>query len=613
MLKLGRLRSPFRRVLAIDAGSRRIKLLMAESDFGRVRLVREEMIDLHAEGLVSPAETRIQLQSFLESWGRPPLALALPQHVSTSQTIDLPQAAETEVENLIREETLKLGGVSDTKIVYDFVRTEWGAGNRQQFWVTIAQEEHIRERIGSLGIEQEDICEVTTAANALITAYQAAAPVAQRAILIHLSAQSTVVIILVAGQGAYAASFQMGGDFFTRALARLSNGTEESAEEMKRGTNFFAGPEATPEFLVEVDGWIAEVKRQLNEWFEAHPSFLGEARSFKLVASGGGFDQPGFLDYLREQAELNLCPWPRAENVALAASPGYEIALGTALQALGQSAQPVSLLPEDYRAQWRRHLVQQRIQLGSFALAVLCILLLAFGTWHKMSLIERKSELLAKAREARQTWETHQLLDTELSIEYETLRPLFAAEQNTLDTLKTLALLQQTRSNQSFWYVLVADQQTYFNPPASMVTTNRSGKTNTVPVMLGPFLPAISPLPGPATNASPARPGFIAELTSPEGAESSRAALSSLVSTLKQDPLFSKVDSLSDDLRRHIAEPPVIIPEKHFALALFFSETGFNQPLTTNSPLLSTPPGPRRLDRPSWPRAASPSRQGEFR
>src|SRR6187455_2852781 len=97
---------PLRRVLAIDAGSRRFKLLLAQSDFGRIRVVKEEEIDLQAEGLVSAEETKAFLQERLDQWGRPPLALALPQHVTISQVIDLPLAAESDAEKLIQDETV---------------------------------------------------------------------------------------------------------------------------------------------------------------------------------------------------------------------------------------------------------------------------------------------------------------------------------------------------------------------------------------------------------------------------------------------------------------------------------------------------------------------------
>ena len=82
MLKLDRMQPPVRRVLALDAGSRCIKLLLAESDFGRLHVLREELIDLQAEGLVSAEEIKTHLQANLDDWGRPPLALILPQHLS---------------------------------------------------------------------------------------------------------------------------------------------------------------------------------------------------------------------------------------------------------------------------------------------------------------------------------------------------------------------------------------------------------------------------------------------------------------------------------------------------------------------------------------------------
>ena len=49
LLKLGHMRPPVRRVMAVDAGSRCIKLLLAESDFGRLRILKEELLDLQAD------------------------------------------------------------------------------------------------------------------------------------------------------------------------------------------------------------------------------------------------------------------------------------------------------------------------------------------------------------------------------------------------------------------------------------------------------------------------------------------------------------------------------------------------------------------------------------
>ena len=162
----------------------------------------------------------------------------------------------------------------------------------------------------------------------------------------------------------------------------------------------------------------------------------------------------------------NRWHWPGDCKGAALPSKRFEVAFGAALQALGHSAQPVSLLPDDYRMAWQKRLNLQRLELASLGLALLCLLLFGLGTWHKVSLINRKQALLAKVQAGQEALEANDALAAELTAEYEGFRPLFASQQNTLDTLRTLALLQQSRSNRSLWYVLLADQQTYFSQPS---------------------------------------------------------------------------------------------------------------------------------------------------
>ncbi len=592
-LKLGRVKPPIRRVLALDAGSRSLKLLLAESDFGRLRILKEELIDLQAEGLVSADETKAHLQETLGDWGRPPVALVLPQHMSISQTVELAQAAEGEVKNLIHDEIVKLSGVSDTRIVYDFVRTQTVANNRQQFWVTLCQEGDVRDRILRLGIEQEDLCEVTTTAGALVNAYRAMRPSSSRAILVHLGAQSTVLVILLAGQAAFVTSFQMGGDFLTRSLARVLACPEERAESIKRDRNVLKGEEACPEFAVVLDGWVAELKRQLNDWFEHNPPLVSEVASFELVASGGGFDQPGMLEYLETEAGLKFHPWPRpSQSEAVCPSKRFEVAFGTALQALGQSTQPISLLPEDYRANWQKRLARQRIESASVVLAMACFLLLAFGTWQNIRGALDRQALDAKVQASEESVRTNNVLSAQLLAQYDDLRPLLARQQFTLDALNTLALLQQSRGNRSFWYALFADQQTYFRAPILSSTNKAAGTNLFAKELLAGF--ASGPVPVALTNVPPGTRGFIAELCVPEDPETARGILSELVSALNQQPLFARVDLLPDDQRRSLADPKVIIPDRHFALELDLAATEFEQALP-----LKKPPGRRGSSTPA--------------
>ena len=189
-----------------------------------------------------------------------------------------------------------------------------------------------------------------------------------------------------------------------------------------------------------------------------------------------------------------------------------------------------------------------------------------------------------------------------MAAEYESFRPLFASQQNTLDTLKTLALLQQSRSNRNFWFVLLADQQSYFNQPAGLSSTNKLLRTNVFAVVSGRAkggAAEFSAAAAASTNLSPAKAGFIAELCIPEDADGARRVRRELVDELKQQAMFSKVDLLSDDLRRNLADPKVTIPDRDFVLALDFAETEFQQPLPLRKPPAgSSPRATRRGPRP---------------
>jgi len=595
---LARLEPPLRRVLAIDAGSRCLRLAVVEASWRRLRILKEQSLDLAAEGLVSSEETATHLQTFLEEWGRPPIALTLPQHLSTSQLIDLPPVPESEVRRLIEEETKRLSGVSDSAIIFDYAPVEPLVANRQHYWVSLCQEGEIRDQITRLGLEDEDICEVTTTATALITAFHATIPQATRAVLVHGGAQSTVVVILLGGRGVFATSFPVGGDFFTRAVAGQMKCAVETAENLRERKNLLAGPDAAPGFPAVVDGWLAELLRQLQEWAKDHPGVAPDLKAFELFVSGGVFNQPGLVPYLDARSGLQFKAWLSAAQVgAVAPANGYEVAFGTALQALGRSAQPASLLPPDRRAAWRRRLTRQLVECASVVVLALLLIVMLFGTWQQASLAGRKQALLDQVVHALgQAQETETLTDSLLA-EYEELRPLLERQQHTAATLHTLALLEQARSNRPYFYVLLADQQTYFTQPLPVIGTNPAAPSRRVP-------PWLTNLTAGATNLSPARPGFIAELCIPEPAESTRRTFGEVVSSLKPDPLFVRVDSLSEDLRRELADPKVLLPDRHFSLALELADAQWPRPPVPRVRYAAAPTNgaarpPMRFSRPS--------------
>jgi hypothetical protein len=105
-----------------------------------------------------------------------------------------------------------------------------------------------------------------------------------------------------------------------------------------------------------------------------------------------------------------------------------------------------------------------------------------------------------------------------------------------------------------------------------------------------PLLPGIPRSPTSGTNAFPAKAGMIAELSFAEDPEAARVTLSQIVKDLKQQSIFSRVDLLSDDLRRPIADPKTILADRDFVLVLDFAETDFLLPTgAKKAPVRSVP------------------------
>jgi Tfp pilus assembly PilM family ATPase len=540
---------PARQVAAIDPGASGIKIVLLESFLGRTRLLRAQTLPIEEEGLLSPEELNPHLQAVLREFGRHPLAIALPQHLTLSQPIDLPPFDFREVRQLIEEETVKLSGLSESAIVYDYHPLRPFGKHQNPFWVTFCQETEVLGQIRKFDLPAEEFCGATSNANALASAFRFVNPEAEAAILVDVGSVSTTVAILLLGQTVYANSFPIGGDAFTESIAAEKGIPREAAELLKKQQNLFSGPEAMSAMIRSVENWHQEWDRLVQEWLQDHPELHLEEAHLPVIVSGGTAQQPGFVEFLNETKGWEFRAWPEHREHPLL-DGRYAIGFGAALQALNQADQPASLLPPALRANWKTQRVWQGLQTAAIYLILLIGLVLAGGTWQKARLVQEKNLLLGQARAALEKAEATERLADQLLVEYERVRPVLERQKFTLDTLNTLELLQQAQTNQGFWYVLFADSKSYFDLPNGQ--TNQPPWTNLAATLS----------PRPLTN------GFIVELAVPQEGEPLRRTLADLVATLENEPLLRNVDSLRADLRRSWVDPAVTLPDRHFALAI---------------------------------------------
>jgi Tfp pilus assembly PilM family ATPase len=542
------------RIIAIDAGTHSIKVLLAERKHENVEVIRQEIINLQEEKLMTPEEIAASIDPILAGMGEYPIALAIPSHIPHSQVLDLSSASEG-VRQLIEAETSKNRDLRDSAVVFDCSKLLPFGRHQNAFWVTLCKEGDIYKQISRLGLPLEDVCEVLSSPAALSIAYRKSRTANQQAVLVDIGATTTLVTIIFAGQAVHAATIPIAGNMVTEAISSAKGIGIEAAEQLKHGKNLLVGADALSSVCNIIDGWRTEVEKILSDWLRDNPEVASKTSAFEYVLSGGGSTQGGLIEYLNQRDGTKYVPWPNsAETQPTAESDRFAIARGTAWHVLGRTPEAGSLLPTALRAAWNRNRIHQRFLTVAAFLVFLGFIALAFGTWQKLSLIANKKDIVTQADLALHEAEVIDGVERELFQKYEHVRPVLKSQQQTIEMLNTLSLLEKSRTNRGLWYVLFADYDSYTAGRTRIVTNALSDST-------GP------------------RNAFVAELCLQQEGESMRSTLGQVVSELKQASMFRSVDTLPVDSRKDIANSKVLIPDRHFALSLELADDSFQKPI----------------------------------
>ena len=540
---------PARRLLAVDAGSHTVKILFLQEVFGRLRILNSELLE-PGDDEDSNGDCLTRVRAMIETVGDCPVALALPHYRALSQVLELPSNQPDEVRAAIGEEAIKLSGLGESQMVHDYSRLTPFGRHERPFWVTFCPEGEVQRQIGRCGLTDLELCEVTTTANGVVAAYQAAQPASRPAALLDIGASGTLVTLVLDGQPVYSVSYALGGELWVELLAAAESCALPEARRRLRELGFHAGTPAA--VLQSLRRWHNELKRLLDEWLRENSELDLKAADFDCVLAGGGAELPGLMPTLQGFPGLRFVPWPQSQVAGEeGASARFAAAYGAALHALGRAQQSASLLPDDVRLYWKRNHLFQGLQ--SFLFLALMLLVVALGvmTWQKVGLLMEKKGLHEQGLLSLSTARSVVLQRRAVAEDYDRLRPVLQRQRETVDTLATLAHLPVARSNHSAWFVLFAGRRDYF--------------------MAAPFPSTNSPSPAatpPVTTWGTTRGGFIVELTVPELGEAGRRIVGQVAAALRATGRFANVDSLPEDRRRPLADPEVLIPGGHYALEL---------------------------------------------
>lgn len=545
------------RVLVIDPGRRQLKLLLAESRLGRFRIVHRQAVAVPEEGALDPEEMRQHMALLVPELGAHQTAIVLPQHKAITQTIDVPHNHVQAPREYLVAEARKLSGLPEEELAVAFTRLQPWATLSHPHVLSFCKRKELDLLIDQFAPEKSEeadendqLIEITTTAQGLIAASKMLSPPPLNAVLVDLGAQETTAVILMAGQGVFATSFEGGSDNFTRALLEAGCTTAEEAESVQRSTDFFQGPNTVQALASTVTKWHAELSRCISEWTDDNPGLKITPGDLPVYLAGGGAAQKGLVDYLNKLGPMRFQCWPNPPHAGPMDS--FWVACGVARVALGKEPGSLSFLPDDFQQRRAKRTFWEAVQAAVFMLLVTAAALLAFGTWHNSKLLKLKRELIAQTTSALESARAVGELMQQVDAKYAALRPIIVRRGQTITTLRTWSAVNQVRTNNDYWMVLFADSLSYLEG-----TTAPQSSTN----QPAPGLAQLHLNPGRRTE-------FVTEVCIPQQGEPARRILSQFVLSLKGLGVFERVDELPTERKREIVDPRVIISNQVYGVSM---------------------------------------------
>lgn len=541
-----------KRCLVVDCGGTTVKVLLAERHRDGIQVLHSMTVNLREEGLLSVDEMGRHLARLLDAFGDIPMTALVRQSSTISQIMEMGGKWPHNVRRAIREETSNLSGLSERSILYDFVPMRPFARFQAPYWVTIARENELEEQIEPLRRQDRQIAAVTTPANSLVNAFVTLCPGTGEALLLEIGETSTTVALVEGGQGVFATNIALGGEHFTEALAEDLGVDYDRAESIKREADVFESNRPTEKLGQALLRWREEIDEVVMEWSREQGLDVNRYLYLPCWLSGGGSCQPGLHRFLALNWHREIGDWPAlSEDLPDGGAANYAVAYGAALGTFRKGPCPVNLLPADLR---KARGFERRVQALYWVCAV-CLALAFFlifrGAGNLREDISVKREELERAREAVSlAEEVDTLRELRREVYFETM-PVLYRKKVTRDFLETLAFLRGLGEQEEYWFVLLADEDSYFEEGERLISPRSTSET----IGLADFIGR--------------ERGFIVELCVPGEEElAETSALGEVVSALRSAEFLRGVDKLPAGQRRVRVPPEATLPDYTYTLTL---------------------------------------------
>ena len=552
------------RVMIIDPGETATLILIAERVLSRVQVREHITIPNH----LAPAKDIVPetVQHLRSQYDPIRIYLILPQSETVSQPISLQSQS---IEEFIAGEAARFQKIEDVELVFDHqpLAESLISGERGQrenggslWWLTYCREPSVQQRLQTLGLDFDDVDDVTSTAQGLWSAFESLKHSDGAIWAVDVGRRHTALLQICDGQPQFAASF-------SSPLVGFPSEQPDSP----------AAPSPSADAL---ESWLERLLP--SSVSRAARQTLPLTRRDRLLLLGEkGLVEPAAA-FLRKKTEATVIlpeeeHQPKSSGEAKAknrkstnprrAPSEFAAALGVARAALGFAKLRISLLPQACRQRRDRKFFWNRLRGWTVAAAAATIFLLLLATWQNAVLfrmndkhIQRAEFVIAEMQETEKTL-------SQSAAQYEQVRPILRLQQETAELIETFAALQSVAQDPAYWLVLLADFDSYYSQSSTPIASNK--------IESPPALASANPFAG--------KPGFVAEFSFLNSGETMRAKLLSLVNRLNENKIYRHVDTLAEDIRRPLAQTNVLFPgERHAALSLELRRNYFDRKLHLN-------------------------------
>ncbi|NMA19619.1 MAG: pilus assembly protein PilM [Lentisphaerae bacterium] len=457
--------------VGLDIGQSEVKTILLERKGKNLLIARKEVLSIWEEGILDDKELYRSIGTWLQEKKLNEISCCagLPQFLTTPQISDFPPGIDDDtLKTLVRNETAQLSGLSDESFIHDYQPLKPFFGRKNPVLIGICRESAVNEQVRKLRDIEVNVQDMGMNGLAVVNAFYFLHPREKEnpaiQLLLDLGNENSTLAIVAQGQVLYISSLMFGSRRFSKLLAQELNCSENEAE-MRKSTYKPDWSNPDSPFLTAVRQLENELKIATEHWQQSElPEFQNQPIS-KIWMTGGG---ARFWGLNAQLIRTYACP---VEILGVKnneqTDPTLIVALGLALQGIGQAECSISLIPNLLR--WQQQKIARLPYLRGTAV-ILIAALLVFLFWFHYHVTREQSRLEARMSELNLCNSLVPRLDAaqaQIGFYQKMLIPLVESgsrSQQFLDTLKELQLAMATTPDQDEgWCIYVADEFSYQN------------------------------------------------------------------------------------------------------------------------------------------------------